>query len=327
MSHPKIISLVNKNNVKLEVSTIGATIVSLALPNRKGEFINVVVGLSGAEEYVKEAYVNEGLYLGATIGRCAGRISKKQVTIDGKTFPIHHTNGVHLHGGKEGFDKKIWKVEAISMGNSPSTTLSYVSKHLEEGYPGNLKVFATYTLTAENALKIQYKATTDTTTIVNLTNHSYFNLDGKGSILNHQLELNSDSYVDLDTDLIPTGKINSVLGTRFDYTNNYSIGKEGFTGLDDIFVLNDGNMKATLSSKKSGIKMKVYTNQPAVVVYTPPKFAALPFKKNAMYSDFPAICFETQKYPDAIHNQHFPSVILQPNEIYRNETIFQFSNI
>ncbi|MEM6718071.1 MAG: aldose epimerase family protein [Bacteroidota bacterium] len=327
MELPKIIRISNRNKVTLAISTIGATIVSLEVPNYQGQPTNVVVGLSKAEDYVEDLYLKEGLYLGATIGRHAGRVSKKHITIERKIFPIHHTNGVHLHGGKEGFDKKLWKVEAITMGSSPSVTLSYVSNHLEEGYLGTLKVFVTYTLTEENALKIQYKATTDQTTIVNLTNHSYFNLDGEGSILNHQLEIHSDSYLDLDKQLIPTGKINSVSGTQFDYTNTTSVGRTGFKGLDDIFVLNENDPKVILSSKKSGIQMKVFTNQPAVVVYTPPKFAALPFKNNAIYSDFPAICFETQKYPDAIHNDHFPSVLLKPNETYNNETIFLFSNI
>ncbi len=324
MSEIKTINLVNKNNLKLEVSTLGATIISLEVPNKNGKHTNVVVGLSKADDYKSQTYLKEGLYLGSLVGRCAGRVSRGYIEIEEKKHDLYNEEGVHLHGGKEGFDKKIWNVETIESGNSSSVTLSYLSEHLEEGYPGNLKVLVTYTLTEENALKISYKAETDQTTILNLTNHSYFNLDGESSILDHKLKLNSNSYLDLDEQLVPTGKINLVEGTRFDYTKKACVGKDGFKGLDDIFVLDENDQKALLSSEKSGIQMKVCTNQPAVVIYTPIKFNKLPFKNNTEYSEYPAICFETQKYPDAIHNDNFPSIVLKPGQAYNHETIYEF---
>jgi len=322
-----VIKLSNANNLELQVSTLGATILSLKVPDKNKNAINVIVGLSCTDDYQSDLYLETGLYLGTTVGRSAGRISKGQITIDSKVYPIYNVNGVHLHGGKEGFDKKIWNVEALEEGDSPSVTLTYLSKHLEEGYPGNLKVFVTYTLTNKNSLIISYKATTDQTTIINLTNHSYFNLNGNTSILDHELQLNSDFYLDMDENLIPTGKINPVKGTPYDFNEKSLIGKDGFKGLDDIFVLKEGKQKAVIASKTSGIQMKVYSNQPAMVIYTPLKFQELPFKDNANYSDFPAICFETQHYPDAPNNEHFPSTILKSEEEYINESVFKFSII
>ncbi len=321
---PKTITLINKNNLKLEVSALGATILGLKVPDKNRKHINVVVGLSKADDYQSESYLKEGLYLGSLIGRCAGRISKGYIEIEKKKYNLYNEEGVHLHGGKEGFDKKIWNIESIKSGDSPSVTLSYISEHLEEGYPGNLKVIVTYTLTEENALKISYKAETDQTTILNLTNHSYFNLDGESTILDHKLKLNSSSCLDLNEQLVPSGKINLVEGTRFDYTKKTYVGKEGFKGLDDIFVLNENDPKAFLSSEKTGIQMKVFTNQPALVIYTPNKFNKLPFKDNAEYSEYPAICFEAQKYPDAIHKDNFPSIVLKPGQTYNHETIYEF---
>ena len=312
--------------MELQVNTFGATILSLKVPAKNKKLTNVIVGLSSSDDYQSNQYLKTGLYLGATIGRYAGRISKGHFKIDSKTYPIHSTKGVHLHGGKVGFDKKIWTVEAFEQGESPFVTLSYLSKHLEEGYPGNLKVFVTYMLTEDNALKISYKATTDQKTIVNLTNHSYFNLNGEGSILDHELKINSNHYLDVDDNLIPSGKLMPVKGTRYDYNEKTIIGRTDFKGLDDTFVLKNDTQKAVLSSKTSGIIMKVFTNQPAMVIYTPLKFQELPFKDNTKYSEFPAICFETQYYPDSPNNHHFPSTKLEPNQTYLNETIFEFSN-
>ena len=321
----EVIKLTNSNNLELQVSMLGATIMSLKVPDKRRKPIDVIVGLSCENDYNSNSYLKTGLYLGTTVGRYAGRISKGQFNIDTKTYPIYNEKGVHLHGGKVGFDKKIWNIEALEKGESPSVTLSYLSKHLEEGYPGNLEVFVTYTLTNENALIISYKATTDQITIINLTNHSYFNLNGEVSILDHELQLNSDFYLDVDENLIPTGKINPVKGTRFDDNERSIIGKEGFKGLDDTFILKGDKIKAIIASNTSGIQMKVYSNQPAMVIYTPLKFQELPFKDDASYSDFPAICFETQHYPDAPNNEHFPSTILKPGEEYINESVFKFS--
>ncbi|SNR16586.1 aldose epimerase family protein [Tenacibaculum jejuense] len=317
--------LKNKNNLELEISTLGATILSLKVPDKNNKLVNVVVGLSSSDDYSAEHYLQNYLYLGTTVGRYAGRISKSELHFETKKYPIHTIDGVHLHGGKNGFDKKIWKVENIINGENSSITLSYLSKHLEEGYPGNLNVTVTYTLTENNELKIIYAATTDQTTQVNLTNHAYFNLNGEQSILDHELFIDSDFYLDVDNRLIPSGRKNPVKETCYDFTEKSKIGNTNFQGLDDTFILNKNHLNVEISSETSGICMDVFTNQPAIVVYTPKRFDGLTFKENAIYSDFPAICFETQHYPDTPNNPDFPSTLLQPDEVYRNETTFKFS--
>lgn len=327
MSEIKTILLKSKDGLELTISSLGAAVLSLKVPNKKGTLTNVVVGLKTAEEYLTKKYLDEGLYLGASVGRYAGRISKGSFKINDKIHKVSLQNGMHLHGGTNGFDKKKWSVENVDESEYPSVTLSYLSKHLEEGYPGNLKVFVTYALIKNKALNVTYKATTDQTTVVNLTNHSYFNLSGEASILDHELQLNSSSYLDLDEKLIPSGKINSVEETRFDFRKKSIIGRKDFIGLDNTFVLNDEKLKVLISSKKTGIQMKVYSNQPAIVIFTSPRFKSLLFKDNVVYDQFPAICFEAQHFPDAPNNLNFPSTILKPNNTYINKTIFEFSTI
>ncbi len=319
--------LKNKNGFELEISTLGATILSLNIPNKNNQLTNVVVGLNESSNYLSETYLQNNLYLGATIGRYAGRLSDKEIVIASEKYPIYQKNGIHLHGGKTGFDKQYWKLESLQEEDTPYITLSYISKDLEEGYPGNLKTYVTYTLTDDNELKISYKATTDKTTHVNLTNHSYFNLDGENSILDHELFIDSDFYLDTDKNLIPSGKKNPVQNNRFNYKSKKQIGDQEFKGLDNTYVLNSNRLKAELVSKKSGIGMKVFTNQPSIVVYTPTSFKNLRFKNDVNYSNFPAICFETQHFPDSPKNKHFPSTVLEPNETYINETTFKFYTI
>jgi len=206
-------------------------------------------------------------------------------------------------------------------------TLSIESKHLEEGYPGNLKATVCYQLTENNEVKITYKAITDKATPVNLTNHAYYNLEGEGSVLNHQLMINSTNILEVSDQLLPSGKLIPTVGNRFDRKELMPIGREDFKGFDDAFVLAEDKLKAVLISEKSGIKMDVFTNQPVSVVYTPVEFDVLPFKNKASFSKFSAICFETQNFPDAPNNENFPSSILNPGEEYINEAVFRFSLI
>ena len=323
----KAIKLTNSNGLELQVSNFGAALISLMVPDKNKELINVVVGLESVEDYTKPHYLEKGLYLGSSVGRYAGRISKGCFKINDEVYPIHHKNGIHLHGGKIGFDKKYWEVENLNKGKNPQVTLSCISEHLEEGYPGNLKTFVTYQLSEENEVKVIYKATTDAETPVNLTNHSYFNLDGKGTILAHKLKINSPYYLEVDEQLIPSGELLNSMNTRFDRNEISLLGREDFKGFDDTFVLGDGKLKALLRSLKTGIQMEVYTNQPAIVVYTPLRLPDLTYKNGVGYSKFSAICFETQNFPDAPNNKTFPSSILKPGEEYINETIFQFSVI
>jgi aldose 1-epimerase len=321
------IKLANSNGLELQVSNFGATIISLMVPDKNKELINVVVGLESAEDYTKPLYLEKGLYLGGTVGRYAGRISRGCFKINDEVYPIHNVNGIHLHGGEIGFDKKYWEVVSLNEVRNPQVTLSCVSEHLEEGYPGNLKTFVTYQLSEDNEVKITYKATTDAETPINLTNHSYFNLDGKDNILNHKLKINSPYYLEVDEQLIPSGKLINSMNTSFDRNEISQLGREDFKGFDDTFVLGDGKLKALLMSPKTGIQMEVYTNQPAIVVYSPVQLPDLTYKNGKSYSKFSAICFETQNFPDAPNNKIFPTSILKPGEEYNNETIFQFSVI
>lgn len=324
MSKIEVTTLINENGLELQISNLGATIISLNIPDKNHQKVNVVVGLE-PEDYNKEPYLSNYPYLGASIGRYAGRISKGEFQVNGETYKIYNENGVHLHGGKIGFDKKYWKVENVVKDENPSVTFSCESKHLEEGYPGNLKVIVTYQLTKKNQLKITYEATTDSATPINLTNHAYYNLNGSGSILDHTLQLNTISYIEVDSQLIPSGKLINSKNTRFDFNEESIIGRSDFKGFDDSFVLGKESLKAILTAPKTGIQMKVYTNQPACVVYTPVLLEGFPFKNGVTYSTFSAVCFETQNLPDAPNNAHFPSSILNPNETYLNESVFEFS--
>jgi len=324
MSQIKVISLKNSNGIEVQISNLGATIICLNVPDKNNELVNVVVGLE-ANDYNEDFYIKNGLYLGASIGRYAGRISNGSFKINDNVYPIYTVDGVHLHGGEVGFDKKYWKVESLIEGENPTVVFSCESNHLEEGYPGNLKVQVKYELTKNNEVKIRYSAITDADTPVNLTNHAYFNLNGKGSVLNHNLQLNTIGYLDVDSQLIPSGKIISSKGTRFDFTKKEIIGRNDFIGFDDAFALGEEDIKVVLESPLTGIQMEVYTNQPASVIYTPVQLPNLPYKNGVTYSKFSAICFETQNFPDAPNNKNFPSSILKPGEEYINESVFKFS--
>jgi len=288
--------------ISLTVLDYGAIIQKLLVKDKDGKATNVVVGFEEPEKYLKD---NKAL--GACIGRYAGRISNGSFKIDGTSYPLYSINGVHLHGGREGFSKKKWTIAKVEDGKDPFVTLTYYSKDMEEGYPGNLSVTLTYKLIGPS-LHIMHRATTDRATPVNLTNHSYFNLDGKEQLDHYDLRMPCPEYIELDKDLVPTGNILSVANTDLDFLHPKKIGKTRF---DTPFVLDpDLPFNTLLSSRKSGISMEVHTNQPAVVVYTPPEFAS--------------ICFETQNYPDAPNRPSFPNSILNPGETYDNSTEFKF---
>ncbi|MDY7396949.1 aldose epimerase family protein [Aureibaculum sp. 2210JD6-5] len=321
---PQVISIKNNNGLEAQISNLGATLMSLMVPDKDKKPVNVVVGFDKPKDYFAKEYLDDYNYLGASIGRWAGRISGGSFKINDQVYNLYNEGGVHLHGGKEGFDKKYWNIDKVK---EFSVTLSYFSKHLEEGYPGNLLVSVTYELTENNELKIIYKATTDKITPVNLTNHAYFNLEGCGSVLNHELELKSDKFIELDEQLLVTGKLLNTKDTPYDFKSKSKIGKSDFNGMDDIFVLdtNDDTYKVSLSSTKTGIEMKVFTNQPALVIYTPVQLPDMKFKNNAKYSKYSSICFEAEAYPDAVNQPNFPSALLNPDETYRNETVFEFN--
>ncbi|MEO1033133.1 MAG: aldose epimerase family protein [Bacteroidota bacterium] len=325
----KTFTISNSNGMELEVLNYGATIVALRVPDKYGNTTNVTVGFDNLEDYYLPNTKKNALFLGASVGRFAGRISNGGITVNKIFYPLHSEDKVHLHGGKVGFDKKYWELAGINEGKNPWIKLSYRSVHLEEGYPGNLDVSVIYQLLETNTLKITYTATTDKTTHVNLTNHSYFNLNGKHSIRDHSLFVNSERHLGVFHNLIPNGHLKKSKGTLFDLSQLKTLDFLESKGFDDTFVLKDkSEVAATLMSPTSGIKMDVFTNQPAIVIYTPKVFEKnIVFKNGIRYTQNPAICFETQKMPDAPNKKRFESTILEAGDIYTNETMFQFSRV
>ena len=286
--------------LSLKVLNYGARIQELLFRDKTGAWQNTVVGFKDPEAYLKDA-----ISLGACVGRYAGRISGGGFKLDNEFYPLYNEEGVHLHGGKEGFAYKYWEVRAVYEGEDPYIKLAYTSQHLEEGYPGKLEVLVTYQL-IKGSLKITHEATTDKNTVVNLTNHSYFKLDEKSSVDHYQLQLACEQFLETYSNLLPTGKLLDVAQTAFDFRESKPIGETRF---DTPLVLHAA-FAGSVYSPVSGIRLRVTTNQPAVVIYTPPGFAG--------------ICFETQNYPDAPNISAFPSSILKAGETYLNQSVFTF---
>ncbi|WP_299246883.1 aldose epimerase family protein [uncultured Aquimarina sp.] len=325
------VALTNDQGTKLTLTNFGASIIGLEILNKKKEFVNVIVGLDTVKDYQEVAYHPSAKFLGASIGRYAGRISKGGFVLNDYKYELYQKAGVHLHGGFQGFDKKLWKVDTISR-ETNTVVFSYYSKDMEEGYPGNLEIKVMYQLSDDNNVTITYKAVSDQDTFVNLTNHAYFNLNGSNNILDHSLFLDCPEYLEVDTKQLPTGKLRSVAGTKFDFLEQKNLQSLASFGLiDDTIIYNTkkeasiDKVKAILVAPASGLQMKIKTNQPAVVIYTPENFPNWNFKNQAKYDRFPAICFENQNYPDAPNHQHFPSPLLKAGEEYENRSIFEFS--
>ncbi|WPR70090.1 aldose epimerase family protein [Flavobacterium sp. NG2] len=318
----RIVTIKNENGMTLQLTNYGATIMSLKVPNKQGTLTEVNVGLESVEDYLGVIYKENPLYLGSSIGRYAGRISKGSFFVNNDQYQIYHDDGVHLHGGKSGFDDKLWEISKIT---ETTVEMRYLSPHLEEGYPGNLAVKVIFELTENNALKITYTAKTDSACPVNLTSHPYFNLNGKGTVLQHDLKINSSAYLEVSSQLLPSGKILNSEHTNFDRREFSKLGREDFIGFDDTFVLDAAPIKAILFSAETGIELNVYSNQKGMVVFTPKYFPDLPFAIDFSNIAFPAICFEPQNFPDAPHYSDFPNSILEPGEKYSNEIIYAFS--
>ncbi|MBW1294440.1 aldose epimerase family protein [Aquimarina litoralis] len=324
-----VLSLSNGSGMKLRIANYGATIMSLEVPDHLGNMINVIVGFDSLEQYIEKSKNKESRFLGASIGRYAGRISGGKFTMNCLEYPLYQEEGVHLHGGKQGFDEKVWDIEYINE-DSLSVSLSYLSEHLEEGYPGSLRVKVTYQLTDTNELKIRYDATSTEDTFVNLTNHAYYNLNGSDDILNHELLLHCSHYLEVDDKLLPTGILKPVEETKLDFTNSKCLEFLEYKGtIDDTLIFDENmNSKGVLISPKTKIKMEFFSNQPGIVLFTPKK---LPegnyYGNNVSYGKFPAICFEMQNYSDAPNKWNFPSVQLKAGELYDNSMTFKFSSI
>ncbi len=316
----------NKNGMKLTVINYGAAVVSLKMPLNTGEIIDVVLGFNDLEAYVKSFQLKGAPYFGATVGRFAGRINNSVFNLNGKAFCLNKNNNNHsLHGGAKNFSQKIWTVENITGDKNPSITLSYLSPDGEENYPGDLSVKLTYTLSEENELIIEYQASSSEDTIVNLTHHSYFNLDGhKSDVLEQELMVNSKKRLETTNENIPTGKFLNNSGSSFDFSSPKKCPSE----IDTTFVLeNKEEFAASLFNKKNMLKMTVYTDQPGVHIYVGGNcFNEVKGKENVDYHTASGICFETQNFPDAPNHEHFPSSILKKEETYRHKTIYKFQS-
>ena len=326
--------------MSVEIITFGGAVRKLLVPDRDGKLADVVCGFDGLE-----SYVNEGAsYQGALIGRVGNRIRNGQFTLDGKDYQLYLNNGFcSLHGGKEGFSHKIWDAEAHVEADGCVLDLYYTSPDGEENYPGTLKVHVTYKLTADNALSITYRAETDKKTIINLTNHSYFNLGGyaSGDIFDHEMWMDVDSYVVTDSGLIPTGEIASVEGTPFDFREAKTIGRDFDLSFEPMklaggydhnlnFVKRENaleNPRVVAYEKKSGRVMEMYTTEPCVQFYTGNFMnnEGYPFKGGYTQKKQHAFCLETQKMPDSINHANFTDCTLDVGEKFESTTIFKFS--
>lgn len=320
----------SNQRITIKISNYGAIITSVEVPDKNGKPANVVCGFEKLETYISDQYLNSYPYFGSIIGRFGNRIANGHLEIDGKTYEMAINNGPnHLHGGLVGFDKKLWEAETFDKDGTIGVKLTYLSPDGEENYPGNLKTTCIYTLDEDNNFGIEYLATTDKTTVVNLTNHTYFNLTGgKNNILNHKLELTATKMTEM-VEQIPTGKIVPVVGTAFDFNTPKELGKEGLEmGYDDNFVLDNdsGELKYTgcLSEENSGRKIEIYTTQPGMQVYTGYWNPELVIDGEKKFGSFSGIALETQHYPDSVNRPEFPTTLLKPGDQYNEKTIYKF---
>ncbi len=320
-------TLTNKNGMELSVMDYGATIVSLKVPNANQQLVDVVLGFDRPEDYLASYQLPSAPYFGCVVGRFAGRIKNASFELNGKTISLNKNHGIHhLHGGSKGFGQQLWTVKKIEKGDSPSITLEYASPNNEEHFPGVLITEVTYLLTESNKLIIQFNAFSTEDTIVNLTQHSYFNLDGHTETIEHQkLFVNSTKILEIDDECLPTGLFMNVSNCPFDFTEE----KKCPHSIDNTFVLQEKNrIAASLYSSKNQLKMSVFTNQPAVHIYVGGNcFGQLPGKEEAEYHTKSGICFETQHFPDSPNHAHFPSTLLKKGEQYEHQTFFVFETI
>jgi aldose 1-epimerase len=327
----------NKNGMEVTISTYGGAVVSIKVPDRNGKIGDVVLGYDSVE-----GYINDKANLGVLVGRYANRIGHAQFSLDGKTYTLAKNNGENsLHGGVKGFGKVLWKAREAATKDEQRLELWYLSKDGEEGFPGNLEVRVVYTLTDANALEIAYSATTDKTTVVNLTNHSYFNLAGPGSgdILGSELMIEADQFTPVDSGLIPTGELRDVTGTPFDFRKATAIGarieandeqiKLG-GGYDHNFVLRRRgkgvlSLAARAVEPTTGRVLEVWTTEPGIQLYTGNFLDGFQGKGGAHYPKRSAFCLETQHFPGSPNQPKFPSVVLKPGGRYQTTTVYKFA--
>ncbi len=326
-----LFTLTNSQGIKAKIASYGAILVSLEVPDKDGNLADITLGYETLDGYLETTP-----YFGAVVGRYGNRIAKGRFALEGEEFTLATNNGEnHLHGGIKGFDKVVWKAEAVRRENAVGVKLSYLSPDGEEGYPGNLACTMEYTLTEENELKFSYEATTDKATPVNLTQHSYWCLAGQGErdILDHELMLNADIYTPVDAGLIPTGELRSVIDSPFDFTSPHTIGNRIADvpgGYDHNFVLRSGagtlELAARIHDPGSGRIMEIFTDQPGIQFYTGNFLdGTIVGKAGKRYPRHSGFCLETQHFPDSPNQANFPSTILKPGETYRTQTVHKFS--
>lgn len=332
----ELFTLKNTNGMVVQITNYGGIVTKITAPDKNGNWEDVVLGFDSLSTYEKGHP-----FFGALVGRYGNRIAKGKFTLDGQEYKLAINDGENtLHGGKKGFDKVIWNAKEIQKDSTVALELTYKSVDGEEGYPGNLQVKVTYTLSNDNALTIDYEATTDKSTVVNLTNHSYFNLSGmKRDILGHELTLNANKMVPVNKTLIPTGNLLDVAGTPFDFNTPKLLGKDinqvddeqikNGGGYDHTWVINrtdSGNMLfAKVKDPENGRVMEVYTTEPGVQLYTGNFLDGSLKGKNATFSKRFGFCLETQHFPDSPNQPQFPSTVLKPGETYRTTTQYKFS--
>jgi aldose 1-epimerase len=328
----ELYTLSNGRGMVAKVMTYGAILTELHVPDARGQVTNVTLGFDNLPRYLQ----GHPLF-GAVVGRVANRISNARFTLDGVEYKLAANNGPnHIHGGLKGFDKRVWKAEPVATPRGAGVKLSYLSADGEEGYPGNLSVTIVYTLTEDNELRLDYEATTDKPTIVNLTNHGYFNLAGGGDVLDHELTLEADRYTPSDDRLIPTGEIAPVQGTPLDFTRPARIGarieqlKPKPGGYDHNFVLNGApqtlRRAARLREPRGGRVLEVLTTEPGVQLFTANFFdGRVTGTGGVVYPRHAGVCFETQHFPDSVNKPQFPSVVLRPGQTFRSSTVFKFT--
>ncbi|MBN2036549.1 MAG: galactose mutarotase [Chitinispirillaceae bacterium] len=339
----ELYTLTNNKGVEMKVTNYGGIVTALKVPDKKGAMADIVLGFNDISGYTSPTYLKANPFFGATIGRYGNRIGGAAFKVDGKEFTLAKNNGPNnLHGGVKGFDKRIWTAKEVKGKNSVGLELSYVSKDGEEGFPGTLTTTVTYTLTNNNEFKIDYNATTDKTTICNLTHHSYFNLagEGGGDILGHQIMLKASKITPVDSTLIPTGELKEVAGTPFDFRKSTDIGArineedEQLTfgkGYDHNWVLDRPKgskgllLAATAYDPKSGRAMDVLTTEPGIQLYVGNFLdGTLTGKSGKAYAHRTGFCLETQHYPDSPNQPSFPSTVLKPGQTYKTSTVYKF---
>lgn len=325
------ITLKNAHGLEAQLITWGATLTRLTAPDRAGKFVDVTLGFDDPQRYLQPHP-----FFGCIAGRFANRIGHARFTLDGKAYQLAANNNAnHLHGGLRGFDKHIWKAEAAG---ANAVRFSYISPDGEEGYPGTLTVAVTYTLTDKNELRLDYEARTDAPTVLNLTNHAYFNLTGRGDVLAHELKLHAARFTAVDEGLIPTGEIKSVTGTPLDFTTAKPLGRDIAPlkeakhplGFDHNYVIDGaatGKLMpaAELYDPASGRLMRVFTTEPGVQLYTGNHLKDVTGRGGVVIPQHGGVCLETQHFPDSPNKPEFPTTTLRPGEVFRSTTVYEFS--